>query len=64
MASLKENRENQPSNERVDKLLCAGVYENGNDRNRRPSKDKAKDLHLETVESPEKASMGIAEVRD
>ena len=46
---------------RMDQLLCPWLHENSNDRNRRTFKNKTQSYHLETVESPAKAPMGITE---
>ncbi len=53
--------ETKLGNQRVDKLLCVRVHENGNERCRRTFAYKAAGNYLEEVESAEKAAMGIAE---
>lgn len=53
--------ETKLGNQRVDKLLCVRVHENGNERCRRTFAYKAAGNYLEAVESAEKAAMGIAE---
>lgn len=60
---INKDCENQPSDKRVDKLLCPWLYENGDDRDKRTFKDKASGYHLEAMESTEETSMGITEVR-
>lgn len=48
-------------NQRVDKLFCVRLYENGNERCRRAFANKIAGNYLEAMESSEKAAMGIAE---
>ena len=53
--------EAEQGNQRVDKLLCVRLNENGNERHRRSFAYKAKSNHLEAMESTVKTAMGIAE---
>lgn len=48
-------------NQRMDKLLCVRLHENSNERRGRTFANKAAGNNLETMESAEKAAMGIAE---
>lgn len=56
-----EGAEAKLGNQRMDKLLCVRFHENGNERCRRTLENKAESNYLETMESAEKATMGIAE---
>lgn len=47
-------------NQRVDKLLCIRLNENSNERHRRPFAYTTACNYLETMESTEKAAVGIA----
>ena len=56
-----EGTKTKLGNQRMDKLLCIRLHENSNERRRRTFANKAAGNHLETMESTEKAAMGIAE---
>lgn len=56
-----EGTEIKLGNQGMDKLLCDRLHENGNERHRRAFAHKIAGNYLETMESTEKATMGIAE---
>ena len=56
-----EGTEVELDDQRMDKLLCVRLHENGNERHRCAPAHKTAGNHLETMESTEKAAVGIAE---